>query len=301
MPDDEKEPFGLTVEHLADFEQADGHFKQILGDDEGYRPIPPEEVPAALEALLFASGDPLTIDQLHRILLVDRDKLRRTLDDLKDRYSRDQNRGILLREAEGSFVLATKPEQLNVLSRLFSPRHRPPLTAAAYETLAVIAYNQPVTRSQIEAVRGVNSDNVLGRLIERNLIRETGTLDAPGRPALFATTEQFLFDFGLRSVADLPPMEMLMYGSLRDIEQSLETAASQRRDNQVTIDQIVAAIVPPMPPVTEQLTGSESTIDSGSEEFEPVLAAEEIFSLSDALFGVAIENDSEKTESDKSE
>lgn len=275
----------LTHERLTDFEPA--------GD--AFHPVPLEDVPAAVEALLFASGDPLTLEQLHRILQVDRDKLRRTMDELKDRYARDRSRGLLLREADGTFVLSTKPNQLDVLSRLFSPRHRPPLTPAAYETLAVIAYNQPVTRAQIEAVRGVNSDNVISRLVERNLIREVGNLEAPGRPALFATTDQFLLDFGLRSVSDLPPMEMLMYGTLRDIEQSLEEAANRRRDNQVTIDQIVAAIVPSVqePP--------EAAIPADRSD-KPVLLREnpenpdnepedpdEVVDLSAALFGSAPE------------
>lgn len=275
----------LTHERLTDFEPA----------GEAFRPVPLEDVPAAVEALLFASGDPLTLEQLHRILQVDRDKLRRTMDDLKDRYARDRSRGLLLREADGTFVLSTKPNQLDVLSRLFSPRHRPPLTPAAYETLAVIAYNQPVTRAQIEAVRGVNSDNVIARLVERNLIREVGNLDAPGRPALFATTDQFLLDFGLRSVADLPPMEMLMYGTLRDIEQSLEEAANRRRDNQVTIDQIVAAIVPSMPEPTEAgapaETGAESDLLHSNQAGEPDDPGEltedtdEVVDLSAAIFG----------------
>lgn len=153
----------------------------------------------------------------------------------------------MLREAEGSWFFCTKPEQADVLQRLFQPRHRPPLSQAAYETLAIIAYNQPVTRSQVEAVRGVNSDSIITRLMERNLINEAGSLDAPGRPTLFVTTDQFLIDFGLRSVKDLPPMEMLMYGTLRDFERSLEIAAGHRRDDQMTIDQLVDAFLPEPP------------------------------------------------------
>jgi len=277
----------LTRERLADFEPA----------GEAFRPVPLEDVPAAVEALLFASGDPLTLEQLHRILQVDRDRLRRTMDDLKDRYARDRSRGLLLREADGTFVLSTKPNQLDVLSRLFSPRHRPPLTPAAYETLAVIAYNQPVTRAQIEAVRGVNSDNVIARLVERNLIREVGNLDAPGRPALFATTDQFLLDFGLRSVADLPPMEMLMYGTLRDIEQSLEEAANRRRDNQVTIDQIVAAIVPSVQEPSDADHPADRTVESvmlredpDNTDMEPE-DPDDVVDLSAALFGSDDESD----------
>ncbi|MGI6325615.1 MAG: SMC-Scp complex subunit ScpB [Saccharofermentanales bacterium] len=206
-----------------------------------------EDAPAALEALLFAAGDPLTIDKIRQITGLDRQTLERLLGQMAEGYDRDRRRGVMLREAEGSWFFCTKPEQADVLQRLFQPRHRPPLSQAAYETLAIIAYNQPVTRSQVEAVRGVNSDSIITRLMERNLINEAGSLDAPGRPTLFVTTDQFLIDFGLRSVKDLPPMEMLMYGTLRDFERSLEIAAGHRRDDQMTIDQLVDAFLPEPP------------------------------------------------------
>lgn len=248
------------------------------GEPDNFCPIAPEDAPAAIEALLFASGDPLTLEQLARILVIDRERLRRILDDMIERTLRDRSRGVMLREADGSFTLATKPVQKDVLGRLFSPRHRPPLSPAAYETLAIIAYNQPVTRAQIEAVRGVNSDNVLQRLIERSLVREAGTLDAPGRPSLFAITDHFLLDFGLRSVAELPPMEMLMYGTLRDIEQALETAANHRPDKQVTIEQLVSAIVPVPEGRTAAGPVSEEPLDPAAEA--------EVLGMSAALFGV---------------
>jgi len=149
----------------------------------------------------------------------------------------------MLREADGKYTLSTKPGFFDIITRMYQPRHRPPLSQAAYETLAIIAYNQPVTRAQVEAVRGVNSDSIISRLIERNLIYEAGHLDAPGRPTLFATTEQFLLDVGLGSVDELPAMEMLMYGTLRDLESSLQEASGSNRDNQITIDQIVQATI----------------------------------------------------------
>ncbi|NCB00042.1 MAG: SMC-Scp complex subunit ScpB, partial [Clostridia bacterium] len=166
------------------------------------------------------------------------------LDKMAETMLHDRRRGIFLRQAEGKYQLATKPGQLSVLERLYQPRHRPPLSQPAYETLAIIAYNQPVTRAQVEAVRGVNSDSIISRLIERNFVCEVGTLDAPGRPTLFATTEQFLLDFGLGSVSELPPMEMMMYGTLRDLERSLEDASGHADDKQVTIDQLVASFLP---------------------------------------------------------
>jgi hypothetical protein len=145
--------------------------------------------------------------------------------------------------------------------------------------LAIIAYNQPVTRAQVEAVRGVNSDSIISRLLERSLICEAGTMDAPGRPTLFATTEQFLMDFGLRSVKDLPPMEMLMYGTLRDFEESLEEAAGRRRDKQLTIDQLVQAIGPApdrMPELAADLAQAPAADDMPDQEF---------LQFSEALFG----------------
>lgn len=262
----------LEHEQLADFlEPAEPEFR-----------LTPEEAPAALEALLFAAGDPVPIEKLQQITGLERSCLLGILNNLGDRYLHDRQRGLLLREVEGSWLLCTKPGQADVLRRLFQPRHRPPLSQAAYETLAIIAYNQPVTRSQVEAVRGVNSDSIIGRLIERNLISEAGSLDAPGRPSLFTTTDQFLLDFGLRTVKDLPPMEMMMYGTLRDFENSLEEAAGQHRDSQMTIDQLVQAFVPgqPVPEQSGAAAGGESA---------GIMPGSEVLQLSGALFGDAPE------------
>ena len=252
-----------------------------------------EDVPAAIEALLFASGDPLSLDKLLQITGVDRLVLQRILDAMIARCARDRTRGILLREIDGGYLLSTRPEQKTVLQRLFQPRHRPPLSQAAYETLAIIAYNQPVTRAQVESVRGVNSDNIIARLVERNLVEETGSLDAPGRPLLFATTSQFLLDFGLRSVKDLPPMELLMYGTLRDFEESLEEAAGRHRDKQMTIDQLVQAFVPgqagyiPVSVHPDLDSGSGEADQSGSpvKTDTSLMADETVYQLSEALFG----------------
>ena len=124
---------------------------------------------------------------------------------------------------------------MKVLRRMFSPKMHPPLSQASYETLAVIAYNQPVTRAQVESVRGVSSDSIISRLIDRGWIEECGNLDAPGRPALFRTTDQFLMEFGISSVDELPSMELMSYGTIRDLEESLEKAAGND-DRQITIE-----------------------------------------------------------------
>ena len=267
-----EESAGLQPENLGDFlEKTDQDFRLAV-----------EEAPAAIEALLFAAGDPLPFDKLQKITGLERVVLENTLRAMADRYARDRQRGILLREVDGSWMLSTKPGMSEILQRLFQPRHRLPLSQAAYETLAIIAYNQPVTRAQVEAVRGVNSDSIISRLTERNLISETGTLDAPGRPALFATTEQFLLDFGLRSVKDLPPMEMLMYGTLRDFEQTLETAAGHSRDSQMTIDQLVSTLLPDTSPHAAEPAPNAELHDRHEMASLP---DHEVLEFSEALFG----------------
>ena len=103
--------------------------------------------------------------------------------------------------------MCTRPEHFEYISRLVEPRQKQALSQAAFETLAIVAYNQPVTRARIEMIRGVNSDSSIATLIERNLIREAGRLDSPGRPMLYETTEEFLRSFGFKSVRDLPLIE----------------------------------------------------------------------------------------------
>mgnify|MGYP000856966874 CR=1 FL=1 len=242
--------------------------------ESGFR-LPPEDAAAAIEALLFVSGDPLPLDRIAQVTGLEATVLKSILNTLAWRLEHDRQRGLLLREVEGSYFLATKPDMKDVLQRLFQPRQRPPLSQAAYETLAIIAYNQPVTRAQVESVRGVNSDSIMARLAERNLIQEAGHLDTPGRPILYTTTEQFLQDFGLRSVRELPPMEMLMYGTLRDLESSLEDAAG---DRQMTIDQLVQAIGPGE-------AAGQAQKSPGDELVKGYLPAKTVIAVSEAIFG----------------
>lgn len=180
---------------------------------------------AAVEAILFASGDPIPISKMAEITGHNADTLQGILTGIQDRYL-DTECGLELRQLEDSYVICTKSEMKPYLERMFAPRQRPPLSPAAYETLSVIAYNQPVTRAQVEAVRGVNSDSLVSRLLERGWIRECGALDAPGHPSLFETTQQFLMEFGISSVSELPALELMMYSTIRDLETSLESAAS---------------------------------------------------------------------------
>lgn len=199
-----------------------------------------EEMQAALEAVLFASGDPVSLERICEITGTDRDVAKEALDVLSDRYYRDARCGLLVRRIENDYVICTKPEMKAVMDRLFRPRSRPPMSQATYETLAVIAYNQPVTRAQVESVRGVSSDSIIARLLERGWIQECGTLDAPGRPVLFETTKQFLLEFGIESVAEMPALDLMMYSTIRDLEKSLEEAAGSRERKQVSIENLPA-------------------------------------------------------------
>ena len=183
-----------------------------------------EELRAELEALLFAAGDPLDLGQLAQLTDCPEAELQEVLELMAQDYAQDTGRGLLLRRVEQRYFLATKPEYKEVLEALFTAPKESPLSQAAYEVLAVVAYNQPCTRAEIEAVRGVNSDHVLAKLEERGLVAVSGTLDAPGRPSLYCCTEAFLQRMNLSSTSELPAMELLMYGNLRDLEQQLEAS-----------------------------------------------------------------------------
>lgn len=160
-----------------------------------------------IEAVLFASGDPVPAEKLAEITGHDRKTVRAILTDMIHKYE-NSARGIMLRELDGAYQLCTKPEFDAYIAKLGAARKKPGLTPAAYETLSIIAYNQPVTKAYIEQIRGVSSESVMITLIERNLVKECGREDAPGKPKLYETTEEFLRVFGFSSVKDLLPLEM---------------------------------------------------------------------------------------------
>lgn len=178
---------------------------------------------SALEAVLFAAGDPLELDLAARILELDKEQTHEIIEQLQRKYQRDLQSGLIIRVINNKVLLTTKPSLKEMVSRLFRPQNRPALSQASYETLAVIAYNQPCTRAQVEEVRGVNSDGIIARLQERNLIREEGTLDLPGRPSVFSVTDHFLIEFGLKSTADLPAADFVMYKTLDELDKQFQS------------------------------------------------------------------------------
>ncbi len=160
----------------------------------------------AVEALLFASGCPIRGEEIAGILGLEAVLVKRVLEELGRRYVEDSTRGIYLEEVAGGYQLVTKPIYAVYLQSIGRPVYRGGLSQAALEVLAIVAYRQPVTRAEIDAIRGVRSDSVIGLLLERGLVQEVGRRDGPGRPALYGTTEEFLVQMGLSSLEDLPPL-----------------------------------------------------------------------------------------------
>ena len=160
-----------------------------------------------VEALLFASDVPLEAERIREVLDLENAAAARGLvEELMARYEAEP-RGLDVVEVGGGFRMVTRPELAPWLVRLARARTRVRLSRPALETLAIIAYKQPVSRPELDAVRGVNSDAVLDNLLERRLVRVAGRKEAPGRPFLFETTREFLVAFGLRDLNDLPKLE----------------------------------------------------------------------------------------------
>ncbi|CDQ39759.1 MULTISPECIES: SMC-Scp complex subunit ScpB [Virgibacillus] len=161
---------------------------------------------AIVEGLLFASGNEgITIKQLSKIMEVTEATIEHLMEELKYGYE-STDRGIMLMQAHEVFHLTTKPEHSEYYKRLLETPQTSRMSQAALETLAIIAYQQPITRTEIEDIRGVKSDRPVQTLLSRLLIEEVGRKDTVGKPMLFATTKEFLTYFGLTSLEDLPPL-----------------------------------------------------------------------------------------------
>jgi len=159
---------------------------------------------ARLEALLFAAPSSVTLAQLSTVLEIPLPEVEKGLSELQERYSQG---GLRLQRHQSRIQLTTAPEAAQLVERFLGLDATSRLSRAALETLAMIAYQQPVTRPEIDAVRGVNSDGVLKSLLNKGLIQETGRAERPGRPILYSTTPDFLQHFGLNSLEELPPLQ----------------------------------------------------------------------------------------------
>jgi len=165
------------------------------------------EIRAIIEALLFVSGDALSVREIANVIEQDEETTRKILKQTVDLYNEEVH-GLMIIEINGSYQFATRPELYPYIEALIKPHSKQGLSQAALEALAVIAYKQPVTKSEIESIRGVKCDTCIARLLEKELIEDAGRKEGPGRPILYKTSEDFLRLFGLRSLGDLPPVDM---------------------------------------------------------------------------------------------
>lgn len=176
---------------------------------------PRDEMLRALEAVLFVAAEPVSSTVLAQLLETDRGAVEGSLANLAEDYERSGS-GLVLRNVAGGWRLFSHPSASPVVERFILSSRHTRLTKAALETMAIVAYKQPVTRHQVAAIRGVNSDGVLSALVDRGLLEEVGRDEGPGRPLLFGTTPEFLERLGLASIGDLPSLAPLLEEPERD-------------------------------------------------------------------------------------
>ncbi len=181
---------------------------------------------AVLEAILFTMGESVEVERLAAVIEEDQQTTRALLEELKAEYE-GKECGITLMELEDSFQMCTKAEMYEYLIKIAKTPRKYVLTDTLLETLSIIAYKQPITRAEIEKIRGVSCDHAVNRLVEFGLIVEVGRMDAPGRPLLFGTTEEFLRSFGVKSLEELPELSAVQ---MEEFKQQAEQEASVQLD-----------------------------------------------------------------------
>ena len=190
-----------------------------------------KRIMAVIEAVLFAMGDSVELSRLNHVLEIPEKEISEIIAKMNDKYKR-QDRGIYIVELEDAVQLCTKPELYEYLIKVAKAPRKYVLSDTLLETLSIIAYKQPVTRLEVEKIRGVSCDHAVNRLLEFNLIQELGRLEAPGRPLLFGTTEEFLRTFGVKSLGDLP---ILNPEQIEDFRKQAEEEAGEAPELKVEI------------------------------------------------------------------
>ena len=159
---------------------------------------------AAIEAILFTMGESVELERIADAIQLSENETKKLIEELKKEYAGSANIGMNIIELDGAYQMCTKPQMYEYLIRIAKQPKKRVLTDVLLETLSIIAYKQPVTKAEIEKIRGVSSEHAVSKLVEYNLVQELGRLDAPGRPLLFGTTEEFLRSFGVQSIDELP-------------------------------------------------------------------------------------------------
>ncbi len=191
---------------------------------------------SAIEAILFASGEPVPVSRLAEVLELEESEIRYLVEGLTERYARQEG-GITLHRINDSYQLCSNAQFAEYVRKALDIRRNTPLSQAAMEVLAVVAYNQPVTKAFVEQVRGVDCGAVMQGLMQKGLIEERGRLELPGRPLLYGTTPHFLLSFGMETLANLPPLpeeeqvisqgEQLTMGDIMESEPSEVSAETE--------------------------------------------------------------------------
>lgn len=192
-----------------------------LGEQEAMEQTKAESI---IEAILFTMGEAVEVSKLADVLEMDVKTVKAVIKTMEERYQ-EQDRGIMLTWLEDSVQLCTKSQMYEYLIKIAKTPRKMTLSETVLETLSIIAYKQPVTRAEIERIRGVSCDHAINKLLEYDLICELGRLDAPGRPLLFGTTEQFLRCFGVSGIEDLPelnPLQMEEFKQQAEAEVQLQ-------------------------------------------------------------------------------
>ena len=177
-----------------------------------------DELEGIIEAILFSNGESVSAEKIAEVTEVDLDTVEKVIENMENKYKSDVSRGIHIIRLENNYQICTKPDAYRYIRILNEKKSKPVLSNAGLEVLSIIAYNQPVTRGTIEFIRGVNSDGALARLVDLELVEEKGRLDAPGKPILFGTTEEFLRCFGISSLDALPEIEADLTALSEDVD-----------------------------------------------------------------------------------
>ena len=181
---------------------------------------------AIVEAILFTMGESVELTKIANTIELDAKETKKILEDLQNEYN-TSDRGITIIELDGSYQMCTKTDMYGYLIKIAKQPRKRVLTDVLLETLSIIAYKQPITRVEIEKIRGVSCDHAVNKLVEYNLVCELGRLDAPGRPLLFGTTEEFLRSFGVHSIEDLPVLSPVQ---LEEFKQEAEAEMNVKLD-----------------------------------------------------------------------
>lgn len=191
----------------------------------------PSNLKGAVEALVFLASEPVNIEEMAQALEVDSREVEGAIEELKQDYNGDESRGIQLDELAGGYIFSTRLEFGEYIRRLHKPKLKQRITQASLETLAIIAYRQPITRAEIEDIRGVKAEKALFTLVKKGLIKEVGRLEKTGTPILYGTTDAFLKHFGLADIDQLPDPDGLRGEGAPDLRKGEVEEGLQKEGN----------------------------------------------------------------------